>query len=112
MIWSTRLSQSQKITHAPKSANRTAQWKEVHDDHRTAQLKKLPGGLLISINRKVGLRLLTKFGSKGIINLHRAIPVLSALTGGTIEAASTWAVGNVARELFIEEDKNLIKVEP
>ena len=77
-----------------------------------AQLKRLPGGLLISINRKVGLRLLTKFGSKGIINLHRAIPVLSALTGGTIEAASTWAVGNVARELFIEEDKHLIKVDP
>lgn len=36
-----------------------------------AQIKRLPGGIIKSINKAVGFRLITKFGSKGFINLGK-----------------------------------------
>ena len=35
-------------------------------------LKKIPGKVLIEINKRVGFRLLTKFGEKGVVNLAKA----------------------------------------
>lgn len=45
-------------------------------------LKKLPGSILIKINQKVGFRLLTKFGEKGIVNLVKIVPVAGGVVGG------------------------------
>ena len=53
------------------------------------------------INKKVGFRLLTKFGEKGVINLGKAIPVIGGLIGGTLDAVSTNTIGNTARDTFI-----------
>jgi hypothetical protein len=47
---------------------------EVGTKAALAGLRKLPGRVLIDINKKVGFRLLTKFGTKGAINLVRGIP--------------------------------------
>ena len=66
-------------------------------------LKRLPGKILIDINKKVGFRLLTKFGERGVINAGRAIPVLGGLIGGGVDAAWTKAVGNQARNIFIPD---------
>ena len=41
-----------------------------------AMLKKLPGDLVIAINKKVGFRLLTKFGEKGAVSLVKLIPLV------------------------------------
>ena len=51
---------------------------EVGTKTTMAALKKLPGQLLIEINKKVGYRLITKFGTKGSINLVRAVPLVGA----------------------------------
>ena len=67
----------------------------------TAALKRLPGRIFIEINKKVGTRLLTKFGEKGIINVGRAIPFMGGFIGGTVDLAWTNAVGNQARDTFI-----------
>ena len=67
-------------------------------------ISRIPGAVLTKVNQAVGFRLLTKFGEKGVVNLGRAIPLVGGLIGGTIEGVSTNAVGNVAREIFIETD--------
>lgn len=69
----------------------------------TASLKKLPGTLLTKINQAVGFRLVTKFGSKGLINIHRAIPVLGGVVGGSVDALSTHAIAKTAKALFLND---------
>lgn len=37
-------------------------------------IKKIPGKVLTKINQKVGFRFITKFGTKGIVNLGKLLP--------------------------------------
>ena len=76
---------------------------EIGKKMAVAALKRLPGRAFIEINKKVGFRLLTKFGEKGMINASRAIPVLGGLVGGGVDAAWTKAIGNQARDIFTPE---------
>ena len=69
----------------------------------TASLKKLPGTVLTKINQAVGFRLFTKFGQKGLVNIHKAIPVLGGVVGGTVDAMSTYAIAKAAKALFLNE---------
>ena len=39
-------------------------------------IKNISGKTITAINQKVGFRLLTKFGEKGVINLGKAVPLL------------------------------------
>lgn len=64
-------------------------------------LKKLPGSVLTSINQKVGFRLLTKFGTKGTINLVKVVPVAGALVGAGMDFAGTKAIADRAYDAFI-----------
>ena len=41
-----------------------------------AMVKKIPGEVLTKINQKVGFRFVTKFGTKGIVNIGKAVPVV------------------------------------
>jgi len=67
----------------------------------TNAIKAFPGKTLIEINKRVGFRLITKFGEKGVINLGKAIPLLGGLIGGSFDAYATNKVGDVARDTFI-----------
>lgn len=69
----------------------------------TAALKKVPGAALTKINQRVGFRLLTKFGEKGVINLGKMIPLAGGAIGGVFDAVSTTVIANNAIRLFIEE---------
>jgi uncharacterized protein (DUF697 family) len=69
----------------------------------TASLKKLPGAVLTKINQQIGFRLLTKFGEKGLLNIHKAIPILGGLVGGTVDALSTYSIAKAAKALFLNE---------
>ena len=48
------------------------------------------------INAKVGFRLITKFGSTGIINLGKLVPGVGAAIGGGLDLAETKVIGNRA----------------
>ena len=74
---------------------------EISQKMAVSALKRLPGKTLVETNKKVGFRLLTKFGEKGAINAGRAIPLLGGLIGGGIDAAWTKAMGDRARDIFI-----------
>ena len=47
---------------------------------------------------------MTKFGSKGIVNSGKAVPVTGGLTGGGFGFAETKCVANSARKMFIAEN--------
>lgn len=60
----------------------------------------IPGRILIDINKKVGFRLLTKAGSRGVVNLIRAVPVAGGVVCGGFDAYACRIVGKTAQELF------------
>lgn len=63
-------------------------------------IKKIPGRILIEINKKAGFRLITKAGQKGVFNLIKAVPIAGGIAGGSIDAASCYSVGKAAKCLF------------
>ena len=66
-------------------------------------LKKIPGSILIEINKQVGFRLLTKFGEKGVVNLGKLVPIAGGVVGGTFDAATCYMVGQAADASFRPE---------
>ncbi len=65
-----------------------------------AALERLPGSILIQINKAVGFRLLTKAGEKGVINVVKLIPFFGGAVGGAVDWTSTQTVGRIAKDLF------------
>jgi hypothetical protein len=65
-----------------------------------AALKVLPGRVLIEINKKVGFRLLTKFGQKGVINVVKFVPLLGGVIGAGVNVATMGMIGNYAKKNF------------
>jgi hypothetical protein len=63
-------------------------------------IQKIPGQVLIEINKKVGFRLLTKAGEKGAVNLMKMVPVAGGLVSGAFDAAACRIVGKQAKRLF------------
>ena len=76
---------------------------EISQKMATAALRRLPRETFIEINKRVGFRLLTKFGEKGVVNAGRAIPLRGGLIGGGVDAAWTKTVGNQASHVFTPE---------
>nr|WP_284090943.1 EcsC family protein [Acinetobacter pittii] len=64
-------------------------------------IKNISGKTITAINKKVGFRLLTKFGEKGAINLGKAIPLFGGIVGATFDSITTNTIGNIARDTFI-----------
>jgi hypothetical protein len=66
-------------------------------------LKTLPIETIRKINKRVGFLLVTKYGTKkGVITLGRAIPVVSAVLGGTVDGLGTLIVGRAAKKTFTQ----------
>ena len=67
-------------------------------------IEQLSEKTLLAINQRVGFRLLAASGTKGIISLGKAVPVVGGLIGGSIDLAATNAIGNMARNTFLPKD--------
>jgi uncharacterized protein (DUF697 family) len=59
---------------------------------------------LLIINQRVGFRLLTTSGTKGMINLGKAVPIVGGIIGGSIDVAATNTIGKMARNTFLPKD--------
>lgn len=70
-------------------------------------IKKIPGKVLTKINQKVGMRFITKFGTKGVINLGKMVPGIGAVIGGSLDFIETKVIANRAYKWFIENDFSL-----
>ena len=68
----------------------------------TSAIKKIPGKILTKINQRVGFRFLTKFGTKGIINLVKLVPAAGAVVGGLLDYTETNIISQRAYKWFIE----------
>ena len=67
-------------------------------------IKKIPGTVLTKINQKVGFRLVTKFGSKGIVNLGKLLPGVGAVFGGGLDYVETKIIADRAYKWFFKYD--------
>lgn len=67
-------------------------------------LKKLPGTVLTKINQKVGFRLVTKFGEKGIVNLVKIVPIAGGVVGGGVDFIGTKLIADKAYKMFLLND--------
>lgn len=65
-----------------------------------AAAMRIPGKVLIDINKQVGFRLLTKSGSKAVVNITKLVPIAGGVVGGVVDGAATRAVGGVAQRAF------------
>ena len=70
-------------------------------------IKNVPGKTLTKINQAVGFRLITKFGSKGAINLMKMLPVAGGLFGGGIDLFTTTTIATLATNTFTNEGISL-----
>lgn len=67
-------------------------------------LKKIPTTLLFKINQLIGFRLITRAGTKGIINLIKIVPGISGVIGGGFDAIATRNIANRAKDCFISNE--------
>ena len=65
-----------------------------------AQVRRVPGAVLIKINQKVGFRLITRFGQRGVINLGKMVPLIGGVIGGSFDAATTRTIALAAKRSF------------
>ena len=64
-------------------------------------IQRIPKDIIKIINKTVGLKLITKFGQKGCINLGKAIPFLGVALGATIDFTSTKSIGIFTKKALI-----------
>lgn len=64
-----------------------------------------------AINRKVGFKLLSKFGEKSVITLGKTVPVVGGVVSATFDSLATAVIGKVATKTFIDRKMLMTKVE-
>ncbi len=69
---------------------------------------QLPARLLVEINKRIGMRLLTKASQKGLVNLVKGIPLIGGAASGCLDAVSCRLVGNAAKAVFKKAPKKTL----
>lgn len=67
-------------------------------------IKMLPCEVLYRINQRVGFRLVTKFGQRGVINLGKTVPIVGGVISGGFDSIKTKQIADRAYKTFIEQD--------
>ena len=65
-------------------------------------LPKLTREIIVKINKAVGFRLLTKGGTKGLINVGKAIPLIGGIVGGGFNYIEVATYAKWAKKMFNE----------
>ena len=63
-------------------------------------IRQIPGKVLIEINKKVGFRLVTKAGEKGVVNLMKLVPLVGGVVGAGFDSTFVNSCGKTAKKLF------------
>jgi hypothetical protein len=73
---------------------------EIGQQTTAAALARIPATLLTEINKRVGYRLVTKAGEKGVINLGKLVPFVGAPVGAAVDAVGCRAIASYALRTF------------
>ncbi|MFN5658437.1 MAG: hypothetical protein ACK5A9_09075, partial [Pseudanabaena sp.] len=65
-------------------------------------IKRIPGRVLIEINKKIGFRLITKAGEKGVVNVMKMLPLVGGVVGGTFDGIFVNSCGKTAKTVFVQ----------
>jgi EcsC protein family len=65
-------------------------------------IRQIPGKVLIEVNKKIGFRLITKAGEKGVVNLMKFVPVVGGVVGAAFDGTFVNGCGQAAKQLFVE----------
>ena len=65
-------------------------------------IKQIPGRVLIEINKKIGFRLITQAGEKGVVNLMKMLPLVGGVVGGTFDGIFVNSCGKTAKTVFTQ----------
>lgn len=68
----------------------------------TSMIKKIPGEALKKINQKVAQRFITKFGTTGIINLGKMVPIVGGVVGAGFDFVGTNVIAKKSRQVFLD----------
>lgn len=63
-------------------------------------INQIPGKVLIEINKKIGFRLITKAGEKGVVNLMKLVPIAGGVVGAGFDGWFVNTCGNTAKNFF------------
>lgn len=72
-------------------------------------IKQIPGKVLIEINKKVGFRLITKAGEKGVVNLMKMVPLVGGVVGGTFDSLFVNSCGKTAKNVFVSASEDKVR---
>lgn len=73
---------------------------EIGKKTTAAAFQRVPGRILIEINKKIGYRLLTKAGEKGVINLAKLVPLIGAPVGAAFDGVGCRTIASYALKIF------------
>jgi hypothetical protein len=73
---------------------------EIGRQSLAAALDKLPAAVLIEINKRVGYRLITKAGEKGVVNLTKLVPLVGGPIGAAVDGVSAKTIAGYAMRTF------------
>ena len=65
-----------------------------------AVLQQIPGKIFIEINKRVGFRLITKAGEKGVVNVAKMVPLVGGVVGAGFDGYFVNSCGRAAQALF------------
>lgn len=74
---------------------------EVGQKSTAAALRRLPGRALVELNRRVGYRLVTKAGEKGVVNLTKLVPLVGGPIGAAVDGVSCRTIAGYAMRTFV-----------
>jgi hypothetical protein len=73
---------------------------EIGRQSTAAGFARIPGRALIEINKRVGFRLVTKAGQRGVINLGKLVPLVGGPVGAAVDGIGCRTIAAYAVRLF------------
>jgi hypothetical protein len=74
-------------------------------------VEQIPGRALVEVNKRIGLRLLTRVGERSVSSFSRLVPILGGVVGGAMDALVCRTVGRTAQQLLRRPDGPVIEGE-
>lgn len=84
---------------------------EIGQRSTAAALRRLPGRVLVELNKRVGFRLVTKAGEKGVVNLTKLVPLVGGPIGAAVDGVSCRTIAGYAMRTFTPIVRRTVRAE-